>query len=281
MSDMDLSKFEKKIVLRNIEEKDLDEIIELSKLSFPNMKPWTKEQLKSHLKHFQEGQFCIEYEEKIIGSCSSLIIDFDEYDVQHTWDEITDKGYIRNHDPKGSNLYGIEVMVHPEYRRMKIGRRLYDARKDLAVRFNLKSIVIGGRIPNYHKHSDEMTPREYVEEVRAQNIYDPVLTFQIMNGFVLKRINNNYLKDDFNSMKYATLMEWSNIDYKPMSKRIYKTSFPVRVFVVQYMMKQINSFHDFAHQCEYYVDISSDYKSDFIVFPEIFTTQLLSFIEEK
>jgi predicted amidohydrolase len=66
-----------------------------------------------------------------------------------------------------------------------------------------------------------------------------------------------------------------------MTKRTYKTSFPVRVFVVQYMMKQINSFHDFAHQCEYYVDISSDYKSDFIVFPEIFTTQLLSFIEEK
>ncbi len=133
---------------------------------------------------------------------------------------------------------------------MKIGRRLYDARKDLAVRLNLKSIVIGGRIPNYHKYSEEMTPREYVEEVMAQNIYDPVLTFQLMNGFVLKRINNNYLKDDFNSMKYATLMEWSNIDYRPMTKRTYKTSFPVRVFVVQYMMKQINSFHDFAHQCE-------------------------------
>ena len=281
MADMDLSKFEKKIVLRNIEEKDIDEIIELSLICFPDMKPWTKEQLRSHLRYFPEGQFCIEYEDKIIGSCSSLIVNFDEYDVQHTWDEITDKGYIRNHDPKGYNLYGIEVMVHPEYRRMKIGRRLYDARKDLAVRLNLKSIVIGGRIPNYHKYSEEMTPREYVEEVMAQNIYDPVLTFQLMNGFVLKRINNNYLKDDFNSMKYATLMEWSNIDYRPMTKRTYKTSFPVRVFVVQYMMKQINSFHDFAHQCEYYVDISSDYKSDFIVFPEIFTTQLLSFIEEK
>lgn len=281
MSDNRLSKFEKKIHLRNIKEKDIPEIIEMSKLCFPNMKPWTGQQLLSHQKYFPEGQFCIEYEGKIIGSCSSLMIDFDEYDANHSWDEVTDKGYIRNHDPKGNTLYGIEVMVHPDYRRMKIGRRLYDARKQLALRLNLKSIVIGGRIPNYYKHADELTPREYVEEVAAKNIYDPVLTFQIMNGFVLKRINNNYLRDDKNSLKYATLMEWTNIDYRPNSKRLYKTSFPVRVFVVQYMMKQINSFHDFAHQCEYYVDVSSDYKSDFIVFPEIFTTQLLSFIEEK
>lgn len=281
MSDNTLSKFEKKIHLRNIKEEDIPEIIEMAKLCFPNMKPWTNQQMQSHLKYFPEGQFCVEYEGRIIGSCSSLIIDFDEYDANHSWDEVTDKGYIRNHDPKGNTLYGMEVMVHPEYRRMKIGRRLYDARKQLALRLNLKSIVIGGRIPNYYKHADELTPREYVEEVAAKNIYDPVLTFQIMNGFVLKRINNNYLRDDKYSLKYATLMEWTNIDYRPNSKRLYKTSFPVRVFVVQYMMKQINSFHDFAHQCEYYVDVSSDYKSDFIVFPEIFTTQLLSFIEEK
>ena len=77
MADMDLSKFEKKIVLRNIEEKDIDEIIELALICFPNMKPWTKEQLRSHLRYFPEGQFCIEYEDKIIGSCSSLIVNFD------------------------------------------------------------------------------------------------------------------------------------------------------------------------------------------------------------
>lgn len=281
MSDSTLSKFEKQIHLRNIQEEDIPELIELSKLCFPNMRPWRRDQLLSHLKYFPQGQFCVQYEGKIIGSCSSLIIDFDEYDAEHSWDEVTDKGYIRNHDPKGTTLYGMEVMVHPDYRRMKIGRRLYDARKQLALRLNLKGIIIGGRIPNYYKYAEELTPREYVEEVAAKNIYDPVLTFQIMNGFILKRINNNYLKDDKNSLKYATLMEWANIDYRPNSKRLYKTSFPVRVFVVQYMMKQINSFHDFAHQCEYYVDVSSDYKSDFIVFPEIFTTQLLSFIEEK
>src|SRR5690554_2956336 len=126
MSDFDLSKFEKKIILRQIERKDFAEIIELQKICFTNMSPWKIEQLESHVALFPEGQFCVEYDGKIIGSASSLIINFNEYDDQHSYDEITDKGYITNHDPEGDSLYGIEVMVHPDYRRMKIGKRLYE-----------------------------------------------------------------------------------------------------------------------------------------------------------
>ncbi len=281
MKEIDVSKYEKKIEIRNITSFDFQELLQLQKICFPNMDPWKLDQLQSHLEIFPEGQFCVEYEGKIIGSCSSLVVNFDEYDDQHTWDEITDNGYITNHNPDGYNLYGMEVMVHPDFRRMKIGKRLYEARKDLARNLNLKSIIIGGRIPNYYKHSDTLTPRQYVEEVIHHNIYDPVLTFQVMNGFTLKRINKNYLEDDTASMKYATLMEWNNVDYHPKSKRHFKTSFPVRICVIQYMMKKIDSFDDFAKQCEFYVDVASSYQSDFAVFPEIFTTQLLSFIEEK
>lgn len=281
MSDLDLSKFEKKIELRQIEAQDIDKIIELQKRCFPNMDPWKREHLRSHLAIFPEGQFCVEYDGIIIGSCSSLIINFEEYNDQHSYDQITANGYITNHDPSGLDLYGIEVMVDPEYRRMKIGRRLYDARKNLAKELNLRGILIGGRIPNYHKYAVEMTPREYVNEVINHNIFDPVLTFQIMNGFVLNRINPRYLKDDKASLSYATLMQWHNIDYQPVQKKQFKTSHPVRISLVQYEMKKIGSFEDFATQCEYFVEVSSTYKSDFIVFPEIFTTQLLSFLAEK
>ncbi|MFA9457494.1 GNAT family N-acetyltransferase [Halalkalibacter sp. AB-rgal2] len=270
------------MILRNIREGDFLEIIEMQKLCFRNMEPWKIEHLQSHLEHFPEGQFCVEYDGIIIGSCSSLIINFDEYDDQHTWNEITDKGYITNHDPEGYNLYGIEVMVHPDYRRMKIGRRLYEARKDLARELNLKSIIIGGRIPNYYKYAKELTPRQYVEEVMMHNIYDPVLTFQVMNGFTLKRVNPNYLHDDKASLRNATLMEWNNIDYRAtMPKRQFKTSFPVRITTIQYEMKKISSFEDFAIQCEYYTDVAASFQSDFAVFPEIFTLQLLSFLPEK
>ncbi|MEH7236612.1 bifunctional GNAT family N-acetyltransferase/carbon-nitrogen hydrolase family protein [Bacillus sp. JJ1562] len=281
VSRIDLSRFEKKIMLRNIKHEDIEEIIELSKDCFPNMDPWERDQLESHLSIFPEGQFCVEYDGKIIGSCSSLIVDFDEYEDKHTFDEISDNSYIRNHDPHGKNLYGIDVMVHPDYRRMKIGRRLYEARKKLTQALNLESIIIGGRISNYHKYADEMSAREYVEQVIQQNLYDPALTFQMINGFVLKRVNANYLTDR-DSLGYATLMEWNNPDYLPKkTRRIYNRALPVRISVIQYMMKKINSFEDFATQCEYFIDASSNYRSDFAVFPETFTMQLLSFINEQ
>ena len=280
MPDLDLSKFEKVVTVRTIQREDFEAIINLQKLCFPNMEPWTIPELESHLDIFPEGQICVELEGAIIGSSSSLIINFDEYNDQHSWAEITDNGYITNHNPEGHNLYGIEVMVHPDYRNMKIGKRLYQARQELAEALNLKSIVIGGRIPGYAQYADEMTPREYVKEVISLNLYDPILTFQLSSGFVLKRIIKKYLPDDRASLQYATLMEWNNIEYQSNSKHHFKTAYPVRICVIQYMMKKINSFEEFAHQCEYYVDVASNYKSDFVVFPEIFTTQLLSFMDQ-
>jgi predicted amidohydrolase len=50
----------------------------------------------------------------------------------------------------------------------------------------------------------------------------------------------------------------------------------VRVGAVQYQMRAVASFDEFAHQVEYFVDSVSDYKADFAVFPELFTLQLLS-----
>lgn len=279
--ELDLTKFEHRLEIRQTEHKDIDEIIRLQSICFPGMEPWKREHLESHLEIFPEGQFCAELNGEIIGSCSSLIINFDEYDDRHTWSDITDDGYITNHNPDGYNLYGIEVMVHPKYRKMKVGYRLYEERKELARRLNLKSIIIGGRIPNYHKYADEMRPREYVEQVRLHKIYDPVLSFQLLNEFTLMRINPNYLEDDLASRKYATLMEWNNVDYHPQTKRFYKTAHPVRICVVQYMMRKITSFEDFASQVEYFVDVAADAESDFAVFPEIMTTQLMSFLNEK
>ena len=147
-------------------------------------------------------------------------------------------------------------MVHPEYRDLKIGHRIYEARKELAKRFNLESIIIGGRIPNYHKYAEEFTPREYVKQVIDHKIYDPVLSFQLKNDFVVKRINTNYLEDDKASLKYATLMEWNNIDYSAPKKQNYIKSHPVRICVAN-TCEKISSFHDFAQQCEYFVDVSS------------------------
>ena len=281
MKKIKLEEIQKKITVRPLKLKDYDDIVELQNQCFPGMLPWGKEQIKSQLKIFPQGQICIEYKGKVIASSSSLIVDFDIYSDKHSWQEISNSGTITNHNPDGDTLYGIEIMVHPKFRGMKLARRLYEARKQLAKELNLMRIVIGGRIPEYYKYKDKLSVEEYVEKVQCKEIYDPVLTTQLSNGFVLKRIIKSYMDSDVQSEGYATLLEWTNINYQPSPRRRFTTARPVRICVVQYAMRKIDSFEEFATQCEYFVDVASGYKSDFVLFPEIFTLQLLSYMGKK
>ena len=277
----DLTQFEKELVVRQLRLDDYLRIAEIQSRCFPNMRPWSREQFESHLRHFPEGQIAIEYGGVLVASSSSLLLDFGMYDGLHTWAAITDSGMIRTHNPRGKTLYGMEVMVHPEFRGMKLARRLYEARKDLARRLNLMNIVLGGRIPGYHKYSSEMSAREYVDKVMSKTLVDPVLTAQLANGFVLKRLLQNYLPSDDDSRGWATFLEWSNLDYQPDPNLRLVASRRVRICAVQYQMRRVADFEEFARQCEYFVDVASDYKCDFILFPELFTLQLLSFVKAE
>jgi len=173
-------------------------------------------------------------------------------------------------------------MVDPEFRGMKLSRRLYDARKALARARNLTGIMIGGRIAGYGTYAEQMSAREYVDRVIDKTLTDPVLTPQLSNGFVLKGLIPNYFPSDSESRGYATFLEWTNIDYVPANKQqLLRPSSLVRLSAVQYQMRRIASFDDFAVQSEFFVDVASDYKADFLLFPELFTTQLLSAIKAE
>jgi len=281
MDQLDLKAFEKNVVVRCLTRDDFEAVTKLQLKCFPGMKPWSVAQFESQLAIFPEGQICVEYEGEIVASSSSLILDFSMYHEWHNWREVADEGFIRNHDPNGNTLYGIEIMVDPGRRGMRLARRLYEARKTLARERNLMRIVIGGRIPGYGQHQGSMTAREYVEKVISKTLYDPVLTTQISNGFVLKRLLKSYMDADRESVGYATLLEWTNIDYQPDFSRQYLPSKSIRLCVVQYQLREIRSFDDFARHVEYFIDVAGDYKSDFVLFPELFTTQLLSFFEKE
>ncbi|WP_430510191.1 carbon-nitrogen hydrolase family protein [Gottfriedia solisilvae] len=55
----------------------------------------------------------------------------------------------------------------------------------------------------------------------------------------------------------------------------------LRVSAVQYHLHTINSFEEFANQVEHYIKTAEEFSSDFIVFPEFFTTQLMSIGNDK
>ena len=270
----------KKIKVKRLRENDYEAVTQIQLSCFPDMKPWSKEQFNSLIATFPEGQIAIELNGKIVASSCSHIINFDNYSETSSWGELTSNGMMTNHDSKGDTLYGIEIMVDPLYRNMKLSRRLYSARQKLVKDKNLKRITIGGRIPNYHKYASKLSAAQYVEKVIDKKIYDPVLTAQLANGFVLKRLLPDYLPNDKESCGYATFLEWTNFNYKSEGKAKRASQY-VRVCAVQYQMRMIKDFEEFAHNCEYFVDAASDYRCDIVLFPEMFTMQLLTFMPHK
>ncbi|MAZ29275.1 MAG: carbon-nitrogen hydrolase [Cytophagaceae bacterium] len=237
---------------------------------------WGKNDIKKLIKLFPEGQVVIKVNGVIAGCALSIIVKYADFGDDHTYLEITGDETFRTHSSEGNVLYGIDIFIKPDYRGMRIGRRLYDYRKELCEKLNLERIVFGGRLPNYHQHADKITPREYIKKVRLREIDDPVLNFQFSNDFHVKRVLKKYLEGDKDSKEYAALLEWDNIYYQKPDKNPSQNKTVIRLGLVQWQMRQYKNFEELIEHAEYFVDTISGYRSDFALFPEFFNAPLMA-----
>ncbi|MCF4102584.1 bifunctional GNAT family N-acetyltransferase/carbon-nitrogen hydrolase family protein [Gillisia sp. M10.2A] len=266
------------IELRNLRVKDYEEL-KLSMIEvYSSMENayWSKADIKTLVNKFPDGQFCIIIDGKIAGCALSIIVDYDKIDDDHKYTDIVGGENFSTHNKNGNVLYGIDVFIHPEYRGMRLGRRLYEARKELCEQLNLKAIIFGGRIPNYGPYAQELTPKKYIEKVKLKEIHDPVLSFQLSNDFHVKKVIKGYLPGDHESKEFATLMEWNNIYYTKPEKLIDTKKKVVRLGLVQWQMRLFKDYDALVSQIEFFVDAVSDYQSDFILFPELFNAPLMA-----
>lgn len=188
-------------------------MIALCERVYTTSKPWTVEQLASHLRVFPEGQLVAEDREsgELVGMASSLIVRWDDYAFDAEWREWTAHGTFTNHDPAvGRTLYGAEVMVDPARQRLGIGKQIYAARRELVRRLGLRRIRAGGRLRGYHRHAGELSPEAYVERVVRGELHDPTLTFQLREGFEVLAVVRGFLRHDAESLGYAAIIEWLN-----------------------------------------------------------------------
>jgi GNAT superfamily N-acetyltransferase len=143
----------------------------------------TTERLTSQITVFPEGQHVAAGETgRVLGSSSTLIIDWDDYAQSARWSEITDRGTFNTHNPLGKTLYGADMAVDGTARRQGIGSLFYKLRKQLVKERGLKRMLTGGRIPGYGQVAGQLTPREYVADVVMGKRTDPTLSFQLANG---------------------------------------------------------------------------------------------------
>jgi len=112
-------------------------------------------------------------------------------------------------------IYGAEVFVDPSLRRAAIGKRLYQGRRQVCRALNLRRIMACGRMANYHRHASQMTPQLYAMRVIWGDLKDPVMLFQLREGFQYCGVIEGYLPSDTESCGNATIIVWLNERYKP------------------------------------------------------------------
>jgi predicted amidohydrolase/ribosomal protein S18 acetylase RimI-like enzyme len=286
------------ITIRQMTADDVLEVVAMQERAYPNQLAWSADELLHHLKVFPEGQLvAANAAGEIVGWASSLIIDWDDYAESAQWPIITGRGTFSTHDPLGKTLYGADVCVDPAARRSHIGSLFYDARKKMVRERGLKRLLTGGRIPGYAKVAKQMSAQEYVAEVVRDKRSDPTLSFQLANGMVVLDVVPGYL-DDPDSGGFATLLEWLNPEYvtsvgleshehereaeslEQQLAHAHRRAGRVRIAAMQYLLRPIGSFDDFATQTRFFVRSAQDYGSHFVLFPEYFSMQLLSYMRE-
>lgn len=237
---------------------------------------WKEDHIKSLIDKFTEGQVVLKVNGQLAGCALSIIVDYDSFEDHHNYKEITGDYTFDTHNSDGDVLYGIDVFIKPEFRGLRLGRRLYDYRKELCERLNLKGIAFGGRIPNYHKYSKEISPKEYIEKVKRKEIHDPVLSFQIANDFHPSKVLKGYLEGDGDSGEFAVLLEWDNIYFEKKRQKASTQKKIVRLGLIQWQMRPYKHLDELLEQAEYFVDAVSGYRSDFALFPEFFNAPLMA-----
>lgn len=201
-----------------------DALEELQRICFPNLAPselMTAEHFRMHQEVFPEGEFVALAAgasdgaplpaERVVGLGSGFLVDFDFAHPDHAFGEVISGGTYANHDPDGDWYYGADISVHPDYRGLGIGRRLYRARQELVRRLGRRGIVAGGALPGYPRHRDRLSVPEYVEKVVAGELHDPTLSFQLANGFEVRGLIRGYIEDAFTD-DWASLIVWENPD---------------------------------------------------------------------
>ena len=267
-----------KVELRQLNIDDYEEMHRSLLEAYPNWQEdyWEKKDIRKLVRLFPEGQLAVVVDGVVVGSALSIIVKYELFGDDHTYEEIIGQYSFNTHNPKGNTLYGIDIFIRPEYRGLRLGRRLYDARKELCEKLNLKAIVFGGRIPNYHKYASEMSPKEYIQKVKYKEIDDPVLNFQLSNDFHVKKVLKGYISGDQESQEYAVLLQWDNIYYQKFSDKIRDYKSVVRLGLIQWQMRLYKDIDELFTQVEYFVDAVAAYNGDFVLFPEYFNAPLMA-----
>ncbi len=206
-----------KLKIRQAKIGDIPEILEVEKETWGKRGAAAKEMFESRIETFPEGTLIAEIDGKIVGVVATEIVNYNFKKNSYSWYEITDNGYIKNsHNSNGDTIYGVDLSVVPSYQGLKVGSKLLEVIGKLAIKYNIKQGMLGGRLPGYYKYANKMSVEEYVnatvETEKGIKPLDPEINFYKKAGLKIIKIIPNYYEDP-ESLNYGVLLLWENPFY--------------------------------------------------------------------
>lgn len=198
------------IVVRTLNPSDIDDAVALQAACFPPPFPpellWTGDHLSRHIEVFPEGQLVALREGRVVGSATNLIISECNFQGHRNWEDTVGGHYLNSHDPAGSTLFGVDISVHPDFRRHGVGRALYAARFDLVRHLGLTRYATACRMPNFAASGLDSV-EQFAHEVVGGTRSDRTLTPLLRMGLTFVGVVHNHMEDE-ESGNAAALLVW-------------------------------------------------------------------------
>lgn len=201
------------IGMRPARPEDFQVIRELAAAAWPGTPAPSFQQLEHRCAAFAQGQFVALSGDEVVGFASTLVVQWDQYALDDTWNRVTGDGYFSTHDATGRTLYSADFVVDPHKRGHGIGRALYRAQRKLCQSMNLRRIITAARLAGYGAMRESMPPELYAKRVVWGDIPDPVFRFHLSQGFQYCGVIRDYQPEDLASAGHAALMVWLNPRY--------------------------------------------------------------------
>ncbi|HEX3727783.1 MAG TPA: hypothetical protein VHV08_16135 [Pirellulales bacterium] len=203
--------------IRLVEPSHYEAIISICKLVYPTETPYTVAELDDHRQVFPQGQFVAMdvAGDAVAGVHFTLRLRMFDFHIDDSWDILTAGGSFLDHDPNGPTLYGADIMVHPGHQHHGIAHALTDQTRLLVQQERLWRMVGASRLPGYGKHCSSLSVEQYVDAVVNGEVFDPVLSIHLKDGWTIVRPIHGYLQHDEDSVGWAVVIQWVNSDCPP------------------------------------------------------------------
>lgn len=179
---------------------------------------FTAPMFRRHMQVFPEGQFVALDAGHVVGLTVSMRVAFDpEHPFLGEWWTLIGEGWLTTHNPNGEWMYGVESVVHPDYRGQGVGGKLMDARYDTAKALNMRGMVAGSALIDYYRVADTVTVEDYIAGVVEGRYFDTNLSKQIKKGFRPIAPIPNYVNDP-ETLGWGAVIVWDNPLYDPMKQ---------------------------------------------------------------